>query len=571
MNKLFTILWILSTVYGYTQNTCTTLTSPQNGETGVPLDTSINWTAVAGVNGYLLSIGTTPGGTDILDNEMVGSVTTYTPQTGLPEQTTIYITLSLFYFDAPSVPCAEESFTTVAVTDVPECTSLSDPPDGATGIEVTPSVSWNYAYGASGYIITAGSAPGLDDYLNAVDVGNTLTYNFTNALPAETTIYLEITPYNRFGVTENCTITSFTTRPEGSVPGCTFLTSPIDGETNVDLTTRVYWLPEPDATGYIVNMGYSPGVFDILDNAVFTDPEASVLDFVPNSVVYVTITPFNDAGEAVGCQSESFTTSLGCGPYTDPVTGELVNLNPVIDIPDTLAVCDQEVITPFQDLDPDLQYTWYLLEENQTLLLGEDPVIEILEPGNYLVEVTDTLLQEGNILECSARKTFTVIFAEPPELTRVDFTEVPAGIRIAFEVTGDGDYEYALNDPSGPFSQNTVFEVPEQESYTLYINESRACGITSFELEPISFPNFFTPNGDGINDTWKPTVIGASRPDLLVVHIFDRYGKRVKSISSNDPGWNGEYNGRPLPASDYWYRAEFDDGSLKKGHFSLKR
>jgi gliding motility-associated-like protein len=35
------------------------------------------------------------------------------------------------------------------------------------------------------------------------------------------------------------------------------------------------------------------------------------------------------------------------------------------------------------------------------------------------------------------------------------------------------------------------------------------------------------------------------------IQIFDRYGKLLKEISPNSTGWNGTYNGQPLPATDY--------------------
>jgi gliding motility-associated-like protein len=40
------------------------------------------------------------------------------------------------------------------------------------------------------------------------------------------------------------------------------------------------------------------------------------------------------------------------------------------------------------------------------------------------------------------------------------------------------------------------------------------------------------------------------------------------------PGWDGTYNGNPLPSSDYWFRIEYTENNIKKqfsGHFTLKR
>nr|WP_291128526.1 T9SS type B sorting domain-containing protein [Flavobacterium sp. UBA7682] len=56
--------------------------------------------------------------------------------------------------------------------------------------------------------------------------------------------------------------------------------------------------------------------------------------------------------------------------------------------------------------------------------------------------------------------------------------------------------------------------------------------------------------------------------------MFDRYGKLLKQISSAGDGWDGTYNGQPLPSTDYWFTVDYpEQGGMKqfKAHFSLKR
>ncbi|WP_445711803.1 T9SS type B sorting domain-containing protein [Flavobacterium sp.] len=52
---------------------------------------------------------------------------------------------------------------------------------------------------------------------------------------------------------------------------------------------------------------------------------------------------------------------------------------------------------------------------------------------------------------------------------------------------------------------------------------------------------------------------------------FDRYGKLLKQISPLGSGWDGVFNGKPLPSSDYWYAITLENGKTVKGHFTLKR
>ncbi|MCB4800402.1 hypothetical protein, partial [Neotamlana laminarinivorans] len=88
------------------------------------------------------------------------------------------------------------------------------------------------------------------DILNAEDVGNVLTYDFVSDLPETTTIYVSITPYNAVGDAVSCTEESFSTETLPTVPMCTTLTSPLNGSTDVSITTNLSWTAISDATGY---------------------------------------------------------------------------------------------------------------------------------------------------------------------------------------------------------------------------------------------------------------------------------------------------------------------------------
>ena len=82
---------------------------------------------------------------------------------------------------------------------------------------------------------------------------------------------------------------------------------------------------------------------------------------------------------------------------------------------------------------------------------------------------------------------------------------------------------------------------------------------------------FFTPNGDGFNDQWNLDTIDNCS---YIVQIFDRYGKLLTTLTPNDPYWDGTYNGKLMPSSDYWYSVQYFEESASKifqSHFSLKR
>ena len=140
---------------------------------------------------------------------------------------------------------------------------------------------------------------------------------------------------------------------------------------------------------------------------------------------------------------------------------------------------------------------------------------------------------------------------------------------------GDDDYEYALNNEFGPFKEEPFFNNVPAGIHTLYVRDTDNCGTAALEVSIIGFPKFFTPNNDGYNDTWNILGINNSFYPTSSLNIFDRYGKLLAQINPNIKGWNGLYNGKELPSSDYWFTVQLKDktGKIrnKQGHFILVR
>lgn len=146
---------------------------------------------------------------------------------------------------------------------------------------------------------------------------------------------------------------------------------------------------------------------------------------------------------------------------------------------------------------------------------------------------------------------------------------------IEIVVDGDGAYEYAIN--GGEFQDSPIFlDVPPGVN-TVIINDKNGCGTTDpIPFLVVGYPKFFTPNADGVNDFWN--IKGIETLVSPVIFIFDRYGKLLKQMEQNTLGWDGTYIGKPMPASDYWFKMEYsrdEQGVIVaktlKNHFSLVR
>jgi gliding motility-associated-like protein len=554
---------------------CPDLLNPLAGSNNVPVDTSISWEEVIGVTGYIISLGTTPGGTEIINEQAVGSDTSYTPPLGLPESTQVYVTLTLFIFNQDNVVCNSISFTTENVTTVPECTTMLIPVNGEINVNVGTFISWAYASRAIGYRISLGTSAGAGDIVNNQDVGNVLSFDPPSNLPPATEIFVTIFPYNENGDAVNCPSESFTTGALGEPPGCTSLITPSNGQVNVALNTIIEWIPVASATGYIVSVGSSPFINDVLDMVIFTTTVINVINFEPNKTYFVRIIPFNEAGQAQGCIQESFSTILGCGPFFDPVTGALITFYPDITMPDEIGICENDIPTRIEAPDIADGYRWYKLSANQPeILISDENYVLLSEPGQYRYEAYNVLTQEGFKLECPADKLFTAILSGLPSIDRIRIEEDGMFFNISIEVRGLGDYEYSLNSTNAWMDSNNYSGLTPGD-YILYVRDKNGCGIVerSFRLAfpPPGFPPYFSPNGDGIKDYWQYIPPEKNPLPLTTVYIYDRYGKILSYFSADGPGWDGLFDGTPMPLGGYWYRALAADGQVYRGYFSLIR
>ncbi|MCH9661328.1 MAG: T9SS type B sorting domain-containing protein [Bacteroidetes bacterium] len=555
---------------------CPDLLSPVNGQSEVPVTATISWEAVVGVTGYIVSIGTSPNADDVVSNQPTGSETSFTPPLGLPESTELFVTITLFFFDQDDIICESKTFTTQEVIDRPVCTQLTAPIDGAMNVNAATNLNWAYASLAVGYQLTIGTAPGVGDIILNEDVGNRLSFNPTADFPLGATIFVRIEPYNENGSALSCEEEQFTVASLGDPPGCSQLITPTDGDVNVALSPLIEWQAVPNALGYLVYIGRSPFVNDVLDGAIFTTNSTFVLNFEANTSYFIRVVPFNDAGEAQGCSQESFSTILGCGPFIDPETGEVVTLNPEINFPDVVGICENSLPTRISTVDLADGFRWYAIDVlGDETLISEASFVDIEATGAYRYEAYTLIDQEGVVIECPSSKEFVVVASASATVEQVLVEKVVDLFNVTIVVSGIGSYEFSLEDVDGSYGDENVFNNLPAGSYTAYIRDKNGCGVVEapfrLALRPPGFPKFFSPNADGINDLWQYQPPRENALNLRYIFIHDRMGKLIIIIKPDSQGWNGLYNGNPLPSSEYWYRAIDYDQREYLGHFSLIR
>ncbi|MGB5819524.1 MAG: T9SS type B sorting domain-containing protein [Saonia sp.] len=134
-------------------------------------------------------------------------------------------------------------------------------------------------------------------------------------------------------------------------------------------------------------------------------------------------------------------------------------------------------------------------------------------------------------------------------------------------------YTFSFGDVNN--GDDNTFIINRTDTYTVTVTDENGCETSAdifIEFIDIEIPNFFTPDGDGLNDVWIPRNREAF-PEILTI-IFDRYGREIYRMGLNDSGWNGIYQSSELPTGDYWYIIKLNGETDTRefvGHFTLYR
>ena len=175
--------------------------------------------------------------------------------------------------------------------------------------------------------------------------------------------------------------------------------------------------------------------------------------------------------------------------------------------------------------------------------------------------------------KCVLEKDFTLMVGATPKLASIDSIGLDD---VIINMESTGDYQYIVDGKStaADVADNVKKHVGFGE-HTLSIIDIAGCKTdTSFFVNepPFEIQKYIIPGSDGKESTFRI-------PDAVIVYgnttmnIYDRWGKKLVTLTASDTeGWDGTYNGQPMPSTDYWY--ELDVEAIDKvyfGHFTLIR
>lgn len=277
-------------------------------------------------------------------------------------------------------------------------------------------------------------------------------------------------------------------------------------------------------------------------------------------------------GVALAPQSDSTVLLRFTGAVTTPVTVSLITyLAGCPYVSDTMELTVLPALQPLPadtvlcagatlELSPGAGFASYRWQDGSTA-----PVYTVTAAGTYWVEVPAPA-------GCRNSDTVTVTL-KPLPVAFLHDTVMCASLPITLRPV-DSFTAYLWSDGSS----GTALEVSRSGRYTLRVWDAHGCSAEDEALveekpcpQLVYFPTAFTPNGDGLNDTYRPAVLSP----LLYYRftIYNRWGQPVFSTSEVEQGWDGHLNSKRQPAGLFtWvctYQFPGAHRTVAKGSFLL--
>ena len=188
----------------------------------------------------------------------------------------------------------------------------------------------------------------------------------------------------------------------------------------------------------------------------------------------------------------------------------------------------------------------------------------------YIVEVSDGA--------CKSYDTVSVnLLPQPVAFAGAD-TTIYSGKPYALSAVAPGAVTVIWAPPTGLSSStilNPIATLEQSTTYLFTVFDGNNCSttdtihITVIPNPEITIYNTFTPNQDGINDTWEVDNI-AQYPDNHL-RIYNRNGHVVYDKFGYNNEWDGKYYGSDLPAATYYFTLEIEGFETYKGDITIIR
>ncbi len=230
---------------------------------------------------------------------------------------------------------------------------------------------------------------------------------------------------------------------------------------------------------------------------------------------------------------------------------------PELTIPSIIPICSNKSVLISTGNDND-SYDWSNDDFDGSFFMKTNV------PGDYWVKVEKSY----GTLSCPNEAKFKLVSSSEAKIIVKDSSQwTDVNNSIIVEAVGTGKYVYSLD--GEVFQESNQFFNLTSGKKNLFVKDLNGCNTVIKEIPILMYQRFFTPNGDGFNDTWH--IENLDFENQKSVFIYNRNGQLVKNLTNKNDFWDGKLNDLPLPTDDYWFLIKSPGQEDRKGHFTLKR
>ncbi|RZJ75724.1 MAG: T9SS type B sorting domain-containing protein, partial [Flavobacterium sp.] len=334
-------------------------------------------------------------------------------------------------------------------------------------------------------------------------------------------------------------------------PNCRVVSTPI--------TVRVNQKPTPIATnsglaciGSTVQLNVNTGI-----SFVWTGPN-SFSSTLQNPII-PNVSKINEGDYEV-----TVTSAAGCTTTTKTTVTLLPEILGSVNATE-IEICENQSVNLVAS--GGTTYTWLPAEglSNSTIA---NPIASPLQTTKYTVTISNGA--------CSETKEITITILKNALANAGEDKKMLVGQSVVLQGAVSGDNITYLWSPidylDDPTKLNPIASPPTDITYTLTVQSN--CNVSTDDVfvkvyPKIEIPNTFTPNGDGVNDTWNiPSISAFENPKLQVIN---RNGQLVYETRNTQP-WDGKSRGKNVPVGVYYYNLYLnEDFKLYSGWVMLTR
>lgn len=406
----------------------------------------------------------------------------------------------------------------------------------------------NFPQGITQYIITNYDSTAIaQSKFQVYPASNTITWNYMKLY--KDTIYI-----SQQGMPTPTGLSTITNpNAAGAMCGYNFLNI-FPGMTYQGLPNEVVMPPEPDTTFTLT-----------LDTILCNTTAALVLQAPVGSTSSIWENGFTGPSRIVSEKDTYWVLSRIAGCHYQLDTFLIRGSDLKITLGNDTVVCNESSL----ELDPHSTVpvaTTYLWDDN-----SQANTRIITETGTYWV----TAHNNGCVLNDTIHVDMIRI-RQDLGADNIACKDIPVDTTLKANVPDGADVIWSNGNNS-----NSI-HITEPGIYSVRVSDKGCIGIDEIHIIrdlcdcKLLIPTAFTPNGDGLNDLFRPEVEPGCPIGSYMLQIFNRWGQRVFYSAKQDNGWNGQFKGRFCDPGTYFYTISMRKGTRdiefeKKGDITLIR